>query len=90
MGIRCIRAFVSGRVQGVFFRQSTRQQAQKLAITGSAINLHDGRVQVIACGESDAIDQLVSWLHQGPPYSSVSAVELQEVDMSPPQDFTTG
>jgi acylphosphatase len=90
MGTRCIHAYVSGRVQGVFFRQSTRQQAQQLAITGSAINLPDGRVEVIACGEPEAVEQLIGYLHQGPPYASVTAVELQDIEVSPPHDFTTG
>jgi len=62
----CVRYLVSGRVQGVFFRASTRYQAQSLGISGYARNLADGRVEVLACGESKALDQLRTWLVKGP------------------------
>ena len=66
---------VAGRVQGVFFRASTKQQADKLGVRGSAINLPDGRVEVLAVGESDAVRQLGDWLRRGPPLAEVSDVE---------------
>ena len=73
------RCFVSGRVQGVFYRASTRQRAQALGVTGYARNLADGRVEVLACGEPEPVDALVRWLWQGPPASSVTAVDVQDV-----------
>lgn len=79
------RCFVSGRVQGVFFRESARQQAEPLGITGHARNLADGRVEVLAVGEPAAIAKLIDWLHHGPPAARVDKVEVEEVaPISPP------
>jgi acylphosphatase len=86
----CVKAMVSGRVQGVFFRQSTQQQAQLLNITGHAINLPDGRVEVLACGTETAIKQLLIWLDHGPEMAQVSKVEFQEIQTSDPASFITG
>lgn len=69
------RFLVSGRVQGVFFRASTREQAQHLGLCGHARNLPDGRVEVLAAGEADAIDALARWLQHGPPQARVDAVQ---------------
>jgi acylphosphatase len=68
------RFYVSGKVQGVFFRASTRDQAQKLGLRGHAKNLPDGRVEVLAVGGDDAIDALERWLHEGPPMARVEGV----------------
>ena len=78
----CKQCFVSGRVQGVFYRDTTRQQAEKLQLTGYAKNLSDGRVEVIACGPESSVDQLCEWLWTGSEYSSVSNVDCQEIDHS--------
>jgi acylphosphatase len=72
------RFHVSGHVQGVFFRASTRDQALRLGLRGYARNLPDGRVEVLAVGEADAIDALARWLHEGPPMARVDAVEREE------------
>ncbi len=69
------RFLISGKVQGVFFRASTREQAQRLGLTGSARNLSDGRVEVIAAGEGAAIEALAQWLQHGPPSARVDRVE---------------
>ena len=90
MSDKCIRALVSGRVQGVFFRDSTRRQARQLGLTGHAINLADGRVEVIACGQQQQLDQLVSWLHRGPEYAVVDRVEVETIGMAPPPSFSIG
>jgi len=74
------RYYVSGRVQGVFFRASTRQQAQQLGLRGYARNLDDGRVEVVASGEPEALDQLYAWLFEGSPAAHVSNVEPASVD----------
>jgi acylphosphatase len=66
---------ISGRVQGVWFRDSTRREAERLGITGHAINLGSGDVEVLACGSHEALDVLCDWLRQGPPLAQVSAVE---------------
>ncbi|MFC3715054.1 acylphosphatase [Luteimonas soli] len=71
------RFLVSGRVQGVFFRASTREQAQRLGLCGHARNLPDGRVEVLAAGEADAIETLARWLQHGPPQARVDAVQRE-------------
>lgn len=69
------RFFVSGKVQGVWFRASTREQALGLGLRGYARNLADGRVEVLAAGPEEALDALDRWLHRGPPLARVDAVE---------------
>jgi acylphosphatase len=73
------RCFVAGRVQGVFYRASTRSRAQSLGVTGYARNLPDGRVEVLACGAPDAVQALCDWLWEGPPAAHVTAVEVEPV-----------
>jgi acylphosphatase len=73
------RCHVSGRVQGVFFRASTRLRARELGVTGHARNLPDGRVEVLACGPPAAVEALCGWLWEGPPSAQVSAVEVEDV-----------
>lgn len=71
----CARRFtIKGRVQGVWFRDSTRKMADSLGLCGHAINLNDGNVEVFACGEKAAIDQLAEWLRDGPPMAKVDQV----------------
>jgi acylphosphatase len=84
------RFLVSGRVQGVFFRASTREQALQLKLTGHARNLPDGRVEVIAHGESGAIDSLERWLWQGPPAAKVERIERESYQGDAPGEFLTG
>ena len=67
---------ISGIVQGVFFRDSTREVAQARGLTGYVTNLPDGRVQVVAEGEKTDIDSLVQWCHAGPPRAVVKSVEI--------------
>jgi len=74
----CSRFYVSGRVQGVFFRVSTRDQARALGLAGEVSNLADGRVAVTACGSQAALDSLHRWLREGPPQAAVSDVECEE------------
>ncbi|HEX7965793.1 MAG TPA: acylphosphatase [Gammaproteobacteria bacterium] len=84
------RCFVSGKVQGVFYRASTAERAKALDLTGYAKNLPDGRVEVLACGEEGAVQQLIAWLYQGPPRAEVDSVEIEEVKPGPvPADFGT-
>lgn len=73
------RCWVAGRVQGVFYRASTARRALELGVTGHARNLPDGRVEVLACGTSTAVQALCDWLWQGSPASHVVAVEVEPV-----------
>ena len=86
----CYRCLVTGRVQGVFFRASTQREAQKLGVTGYAHNLPDGSVEVLACGDTAAVEQLKEWLWQGPPGARVSEVECRRVEAPAPTGFRTG
>ena len=85
----CYRCVVGGRVQGVFFRSAAREQAMRLGVTGYARNLPDGRVEVLACGEAQAVAQLRDWLRTGPPRASVSGVACEPLDYQPMTGFAT-
>ncbi len=74
------RFFVEGRVQGVFFRASAREQAQSLGLRGYARNLHDGRVEVLAVGDVQALERMEQWLKHGPPAAHVERLERIEAD----------
>ena len=84
------RFTIKGRVQGVFFRDSTRRVANSLDITGHAINLSDGNVEVFACGEPDALDQLEKWLKDGPRMASVTEIDTKIVAWEDREAFRTG
>lgn len=75
----CRRCLVRGRVQGVWFRASTREQARQLGVEGYAENLRDGSVEVLACGTAAAVDALTSWLRRGPPMAEVGGVSCEDV-----------
>ena len=86
---RCFK--IIGRVQGVFFRDSTQRKANGLGLTGTAINLADGSVKVIAQGNESEINELLNWLQVGPEMSVVERVD--EVDIGDDlefNDFTVG
>ena len=87
--MECRRFRIEGRVQGVWFRESTRREARSLGLTGYAENLTDGAVEVLACGESAALDRLAEWLEVGPPAARVTRVEWTAADCKPPRSFTT-
>lgn len=74
------RFLVGGRVQGVFFRASTREQALRLGLRGYAKNLPGGRVEVLAEGDASALDALERWLHVGPPMAKVETVERGDAE----------
>jgi acylphosphatase len=87
---QCRKFRIEGRVQGVWFRESTRQQAERLGITGYAVNCPDGTVEVLACGDPDALTALADWLHMGPPMARVESVLATDCDAGCPERFTTG
>ncbi|HHC71438.1 MAG TPA: acylphosphatase [Thiotrichales bacterium] len=80
----CRRCRVTGRVHGVFFRDSTRRKALELGLCGSAVNMPDGSVEVLVCGEPEAVSQLCTWLWEGPPMARVESVTCAEL---PPLDL---
>jgi acylphosphatase len=68
--------YVSGIVQGVFFRTNTQDVASSLGLTGWVRNLRDGRVEIVAEGLKDKIEQLIQWCRKGPPSARVDNVEV--------------
>ena len=84
------RFLVSGKVQGVFFRASTRERAFDLGVSGRATNLPDGRVEVIAEGDAAALDALEAWLHEGPSAARVASVVREAWDGPVNEGFVTG
>ncbi len=86
----CRKFRVEGRVQGVWFRGSTRQQAEELGLSGHAINRPDGSVEVVACGDRESLNRLAAWLHRGPPMAEVSLVTAVDFDGDCPNRFSTG
>lgn len=83
----CYRFTVSGRVQGVFFRQSTADKANSLGLDGWVRNLPDGRVEGIAAGSPEALAGLRGWLDRGPPVAKVEGVEWEISSEMPTQGF---
>ncbi|CEG57195.1 acylphosphatase [Legionella fallonii] len=67
----CMRCYISGKVQRVWFRAFTQREAEKLNINGWVRNLPDGRVEVFACGTESELELLYAWLQQGPQYARV-------------------
>jgi acylphosphatase len=84
IGMHCI---VSGKVQKVWFRASTCQQAEKMGLTGSVQNLPSGEVEVWAYGDKAQIKQLYEWLQQGPPLARVENVTYEELTWIEVIDF---
>ncbi|MCX8021090.1 MAG: acylphosphatase [Chitinophagaceae bacterium] len=78
---------VHGKVQGVFFRQSTREKALSLGLTGYVENRPDGSVFIKATGRPEQLDALVQWCHSGPPLARVTRVETQEIPLEQFEEF---
>lgn len=88
--LQCRKFRVTGRVQGVFFRASTQTAARDLGVSGSAVNLPDGSVEVFACGGKAELDELARWLRNGPPMAQVAAVESETLAYRELDDFRIG
>lgn len=73
-----VRVFISGRVQGVFFRAYTKEEAEKLGLKGWVRNLPDGKVEALFEGDEKAIEEIIKWCHKGSPASVVTKVEVIE------------
>jgi acylphosphatase len=74
---KTLRLVIHGRVQGVFFRDSMRLEAQHLAIAGWVRNRSDGTVEAVVHGEPAAVDAIVRWAHRGPQHAQVERVNIE-------------
>ena len=73
-----VRLIIEGRVQGVWFRDSTRRKAWELGVYGWVKNRFDGSVEVLAEGPEANVRELIEWCHHGPPHAAVSSVDETE------------
>jgi len=79
--------YVSGGVQGVFFRYNTQKQAKSLGVTGWVRNLPDGRVEAFFEGDKEAVDAIIKWCWEGPPMARVDDVQVEWVEPEGHTDF---
>ena len=75
---RRVHLRIRGRVQGVWFRESARQQAERLGVSGWIRNIPSGEVEAVAEGPASAVEAFVRWCHRGPPAAHVTAVERED------------
>jgi acylphosphatase len=76
--MQCKKCLVDGRVQGVYYRATAARRAEELQLRGYARNLPDGRVELLACGEGEAVETFVRWLWIGSSASKVTSVEVSD------------
>ncbi|HLB55802.1 MAG TPA: acylphosphatase [Coxiellaceae bacterium] len=84
----CIKAIITGKVQGVFYRDNARKKANKLNITGWVKNTKNGAVELIACGDEENIKQFIEWLWKGPLFAKVMDVHSEEIAVEKFDAFT--
>ncbi len=72
-----VRAVVTGRVQGVWFRAATRDKAKQLGVNGYVRNLASGAVELVAEGDDSEVDRFIQWARQGPPLARVNDVDVE-------------
>jgi len=77
--MKTVHVIVEGRVQGVFFRDYTRREAQRLKLKGWVKNRPEGSVEAVISGSDDQVDTLLEWFQTGSPLSVVSAVQVDEI-----------
>jgi acylphosphatase len=82
-----VHVFVSGEVQGVFFRVECARRARSLGVAGFVRNAPDGRVEAAFEGDPDAVDRMVAWCRQGPEHARVDSVEVIEEAPSGDREF---
>jgi len=86
--LQTISITVSGIVQGVYFRQSTKEKALELGIAGVVKNLPDGSVFIMATGTGEQLDQLVQWCKVGPANAKVTFVNVEKLEVKEYPGFT--
>ena len=86
--LKTVSIVVTGKVQGVYYRQSTREKAAELQITGEVKNMPDDSVHIIATGEEVKIESFVTWCKQGPPGAKVEHVTVEELPLRSFEKFS--
>lgn len=76
--MKCVHVYISGRVQGVFFRAETRRAANGFNLTGWVRNRDDGRVEAVFEGEDESVEKMLEWCHIGPSAAKVKEVQIEE------------
>lgn len=77
-----VHVYVTGKVQGVWFRASTQQKAQQLGITGWVRNTQEGTVEAVFEGEKHIVKEMIAWCQKGPPLAKVCQVDIKEEPVS--------
>lgn len=81
--LRRVHLWISGRVQGVFYRATTSEEAESRGLTGWVRNAPDGRVEAEVQGSPDAVDELIDECRSGPPMAKVEEIEVDDVEVHP-------
>ena len=79
---------ISGKVQGVYYRQSAKEKARELGLSGQVTNLRDGNVHIVATGTSEQLAAFTDWCKKGPPRAVVAGVEIIEIPLKQFDRFT--
>jgi acylphosphatase len=85
----CMHCYISGKVQGVWFRATAKEQADSLGINGWAHNLADGRVEIFACGDENQLETFYAWLKHGPQLARVTNYTREDVPWENHTGFAT-
>ena len=85
--MRCVRARISGHVQGVFFRVSCARLAEELELTGWVRNRPDGDLEAVFQGPDEAVDEMLAWCREGPPHARVTGVDVRAEPPVPKSEF---
>ncbi len=85
--LQTIRLIVKGKVQGVFYRQSTKEKANAFGINGTVKNLADGNVEILATGNAEQLQQFTQWCNQGPPRAVVTEIVSTPLPLQPFTNF---
>ena len=80
---RTLSIIISGKVQGVYYRQSAREKAIELGLTGHIQNRENGNVEVVATGTAEQLAEFTDWCKKGPPRAVVAGVEILELSFQP-------
>ena len=83
--LRCVRARIHGRVQGVWYRAWTEETARRLGLEGWVRNRHDGTVEALFCGPAEAVERMLELAHAGPPAARVDRIDVTE-ESDPPAE----